>query len=215
MLGEVGPERAKSLDSMGISTVLDLVTTYPRRYIDRTRQADLRDLAVGDEAVVLAEVRSAHARRTRRGKALVELTVHDGTGGMRVVFFNQAWRHRQLPRGSQALFFGKLDTYRGERQMTNPVVDLVAAGDAAGEATGSRTRRIVPVYPASAKAGLSSWELGRLVTEALDRAGPLAEPLDSDWQSRLGLIDRTSALAGDPSPRVPGGYRPGARAARL
>ncbi len=208
VLAEVGPERVRSLDSMGISTVLDLLTTYPRRYIDRTRQADLRDLAVGDEAVVLAEVRSAHARRTRRGKALVELTVHDGTGGMRVVFFNQAWRHRQLPRGSQALFFGKLDTYRGERQMTNPVVDLVAAGDAAGQAVGSRTGRIVAVYPASAKAGLSSWELGRFVTEALDRAGPLAEPLGPELRHRLGLIDRSSALRAIHHPEALGDVRP-------
>ena len=30
-----------------------------------------------------------------------------------VVFFNQAWRERQLAVGVQALFFGKVTEYRG------------------------------------------------------------------------------------------------------
>ena len=38
------------LAELGVETVLDLLTTYPRRYIDRTRQADVSDLRVGDEA---------------------------------------------------------------------------------------------------------------------------------------------------------------------
>ena len=64
------------LAELGIESVLDLLTTYPRRYIDRTRQADVSDLVVGDEAAVLATVQSAHAapgphrsRRRRRGRA--------------------------------------------------------------------------------------------------------------------------------------------------
>jgi ATP-dependent DNA helicase RecG len=190
----VGPRRAVALAEWGVESVLDLITTYPRRYIDRSRQADLADLAVGEEAVVLAEVRQVRARRTRNGRAIVELKVHDGTGGMGVVFFNQAWRARQLPEGSQALFFGKLDVYRGARQMTNPVVDLLVGVDGAGD--GGRTGRIVPVYPASAKAGLTSWEIGNWVSEALDRAGPLADPLPEEWRRRLSLEDRTSAIRG-------------------
>ena len=32
---------------------------------------------------------------------------------MNVVFFNQPWRAKQLVAGTEALFFGKLDEYRG------------------------------------------------------------------------------------------------------
>ena len=194
-LDGVGTRRATALADWGVQTVLDLLTTYPRRYIDRSRQADLADLAVGEEAVVLAEVRRVAARRTRNGRSLVELKVHDGTGGMAVVFFNQAWRAKQLPAGSQALFFGKLDVYRGGRQMTNPVVDLLVGVEGGGGAR-DRTGRLVPVYPASAKAGLSSWEIGTWVSEALDRAGELADPLPEEWRNRLSLQDRTAALRG-------------------
>ena len=46
-LSGVGDARAKALASFGIDNVLDLLTHYPRRYIDRTREAQIRDLAVG------------------------------------------------------------------------------------------------------------------------------------------------------------------------
>ena len=169
--------------------MLDLVTTYPRRYIDRTRQADVSDLVVGDEAAVLASVQSAHARRARTGRAVVDVVVRDETGRLKIVFFNQPWRAKQLEAGTEAIFFGKVTEYRGARQMANPVVDVVA-----GVTPGRRTLRILPVYPASAKAGLTSWEIGSFVEEALQRAGEFADPLPAEWRASLDLWGRTEAL---------------------
>jgi ATP-dependent DNA helicase RecG len=180
----VGEKRAEALAAMDIFTVLDLVTHYPRRYIDRTRQADVAGMRMGEESLVLARVDSVRSRRTRQGRALVELDVDDGTGTLRVTFFNQAWRARQLPVGTEALFFGKLDSYRGKRQLTNPVVDLV----------GNRTGRIVPIYPTSEKAGIAGWEFGEWVEEALRRAGELYDPLARQWRADLELVDRTTAF---------------------
>jgi ATP-dependent DNA helicase RecG len=182
----IGERRADALAELDISSVLDLVTHYPRRYLDRTRQAAVAELGVGEEAVILATVRSGHTRRTRQRRAMVELDVDDGTGLLRVVFFNQAWRARQLPAGTQAVFFGKLDTYRGRRQLTNPVVDLV----------GNRTGRIIPVYPSSEKAAVSSWDLAEWIEEALVRAGRFADPLPERWRAQLDLLPRTEAFAG-------------------
>ena len=178
------------LSELGIESVLDLLTTYPRRYIDRTRQADVSDLVVGDEAAVLATVQSAHARRARTGRAVVDVVVRDATGRLKVVFFNQPWRAKQLESGTEAIFFGKVTEYRGTRQMANPVVDVVAGAASAGR----RTLRILPVYPASAKVGLTSWEIGSFVEEALGRAGELAEPLPSEWRSALALWGRTESF---------------------
>ena len=190
----LGERKAKALSELGIETVFDLVTTYPYRYIDRSRRADLADLAVGDEAVVLATVAQVRARRTRQGRSLVELTVHDGTAGMKVAFFNQPWRARQLSEGTEALFFGKLDTYRAGRQMTNPVVDVVGGGNADPALARRRTMRVIPVYPASAKVGLSSWEIGAWVQEAVQRAGELLDPLPASWREELGLLGRSGAM---------------------
>jgi ATP-dependent DNA helicase RecG len=96
---KVGEKRAEALAAIDITTVLDLITHYPRRYIDRTRQADVAGMRMGEESLVMARVDAVRSRRTRQGRALVELDVDDGTGALRVTFFNQAWRAQAVARG--------------------------------------------------------------------------------------------------------------------
>ena len=173
---------------MGIDSILDLLTHYPRRYLDRTRQERIADLLPGDEAMVIATVRRSEVRRTRNGKTMVAVEATDGSGTLKVSFFNQPWRQRQLSQGTEAVFFGRLEVFRGTRQMTNPVVDLI----------GDRTGRIVAVYPQSEKAGLVSWELGELVGRALHkcRNRGIADPVPAETLEGYGLIGRHAALSG-------------------
>jgi ATP-dependent DNA helicase RecG len=180
----IGTQRAKDLGDMGIETVLDLVTHYPRRYLDRTQQASIGELKVGEEASVLAHVRRVTARRTRGGRSLVQVEVSDGSGYLRCTFFNQPWRAKQLSAGTQAVFFGRLEVFQGRKQMTSPVVDLI----------GDRTGRIVPIYPQSEKSGVMTWELAKWMDEALERAGELVDPLPEEWKDRLDLQDRTWSM---------------------
>jgi ATP-dependent DNA helicase RecG len=192
----VSAERGQALaEQFAIESVLDLVTHYPRRYLDRTRQARIADLEVGEEAMVLARVVQVSSRRTRGRppKILVTVDIADGSGGLRLQFFNQPWRAKQLTRGTEAVFFGKVDTYRGRKQMTNPVVDLI----------GDQTGRIVPVYPQSEKARITSRDLARWVAESLRRAGELVDPLPGWVTERFGMVDRTTAVRSVHAPDTP------------
>ena len=158
-LAGVGDRKAEALSRVDVRSVLDLLTYYPRRYLDRTREATIGALAVGEEGMVLVRVERVSARRTRGGRSLVEVRVADDTGTLRLTFFNQPWRERQLSEGTEVVVFGRLDRFRGDVQMTNPVVDLV----------GDRTGRIVAVYPQSEAGGLQSWDMDTLIAEALRR----------------------------------------------
>jgi len=182
----VGPKKKTALDALDIHHVLDLLTTYPRRWVDRSSEARLADLVPGEEALVLVAVRSVRKRTTRNRRTMVTAQVGDGSGRMEVVFFNQPWRERQLREGLQVALFGKADTYRGGLQMANPVVDLI----------GDRTGRIVPIYPQSEKANLSTWDLAGFVEEALRRTQPrgILDPVPEKIRRRLGLVDRETAL---------------------
>jgi ATP-dependent DNA helicase RecG len=196
-LNGVGEKKAEALAQVGVESVADLLTYYPRRYVDRTREARIQDLTVGEEALVIATVQRVVARRTRGRppRSMVNVDVTDGSGRLPVTFFNQPWRERQLRPGATVALFGKADMYRGARQMTNPIVDVLGTGS-------SRTGRIVPIYPQSEKAGLSTWELGEWVAEALRRAASrgLADPVP-DWVlDRYDLIRRGEAIAGIHAP---------------
>ena len=184
----VGDKKRASLADVGIDTVLDLVTTYPRRWVDRTSEARIADLVPGQEALVLAAVRTVTKRTTRNRRTMVTAQVGDGSGRLEVVFFNQPWREKQLHEGLEIALFGKADTYRGGLQMTNPIVDLI----------GDRTGRIVSIYPQSEKAQLSTWEIAGWVEEALRRCVDrgIAEPVPPTVRERLGLVDRLTALHG-------------------
>jgi ATP-dependent DNA helicase RecG len=180
----VGATKAASLGKMGIRSILDVLTHYPRRYIDRTKEAKIADLEVGEEAAILVNVKRSTQRRTGKGKSMVIVTVTDGTASMDVTFFGQPFREKQLQPGLDAVFFGKLELYGGKRKMTNPVVDLI----------GNRTGRILPVYGQSEKVGIASWDIARFCEETLRRAGDFAEPLDEALLDRLDLVARTEAF---------------------
>ena len=102
------------------------------------------------------------ARRPARRMVIVDVT--DGSGYLRVTFFNQPWRERQLPRAPRRCCSAR-STLPGRRQMTNPVVDLV----------GDKTGRIVPVYPQSEKAGITTWDVDRMDGRGA-ASGPASSP---------------------------------------
>lgn len=179
----VGPKHAAALAEVGITTVAGLVSHYPRRWIDRTRQAEVIQLRPGEEGMVVGTVRSVSKRQTRQRRTIVEVVVHDGTAGLVCTFFNQPWRAKQLQAGTEVTLFGKFELFRGRRQMTNPVVDLL------GDVTGC----VVPVYPQSEKSGLTTADIRKWVAEALKWTN-LVDPVPTRVLNELGLMDRNRAM---------------------
>ena len=182
----IGPKTKPAIEEFGIHSVLDLLETYPRRYIDRTNMSTLRDLQLGVEAMVMVKVLSCQSIRTRNGRAMVTATVGDSTGKLSLTFFNQSWRERQLTQGLEVAVFGKAEMYNGYRQMTNPIVDPV----------GNQTGRIVPIYPQSGKSSISSERLAKWIQDALVKCGPrgIDDPVPSSILKARNLIDRGEAM---------------------
>ena len=79
----VGPARAAMLEAKGLKTVEDLLTYAPFRYEDRSNVKPIRELAPGEMATVLAEVRSAKVSGfRRRNLGLFEATFTDASRGV-------------------------------------------------------------------------------------------------------------------------------------
>jgi ATP-dependent DNA helicase RecG len=201
VLKGVGTAAARDLAELDVETVLDLVTHYPRRYIDGTRLVPIADLAVGEKASVLGEVTrvsrppSGYGRGRRRSPSRVVVEIADGSGQLDVVFFNQGWRAKQLAVGTQAMFYGTVGSYRGALQLNSPNAEVLrSAGDGNEPGEVGRVGRVFPVYPLTDKANLTSARIGRYVGEALDRAGTFADPISGPWRRRFDLVDRTTAF---------------------
>ncbi len=206
VLRGVGASVRGELEALGIETVLDLLTHYPRRYIDGTRLVPIDELVPGEKVSVLAEVIRVSGPtggfgrgRGRRAPSRVVLEAADDSGRLNVVFFNQPWRAKQLGPGTVALFYGTVGTYRGTRQLAGPTAEVLrAAEDTDPEDSrsgdGTRSGRVFPVYPLSERSRLTSAWISRLAEEALDRAGSFADPLEETVLDRLGMVHRTTAF---------------------
>ena len=184
----VGDRKLDALQAFGIATVLDLLMLYPRRWVDRSNEARVRDLEPGVEALVLVTVRSVAKRATRNRRTMVTAVVGDGSAQLNVVFFNQPWRERQLHTDLTIALYGKPELYRGGLQMTNPIVDLI----------GDRTGRIVPIYPQSEKVALTTWEMAGFIEDALKKCEPrgILDPVPVEIRRRIKLVGRHEALRG-------------------
>ncbi len=183
----VGEAKRAALASFGIDSVLELLTHYPRRWVDRTNEARVRDLVPGQEALVIVRISNVRKRTTRNRRTMVTAVAGDGSGRLDVSFFNQPWRERQLAGTDLTVaLYGKPELYRGGLQMTNPIVDLI----------GDRTGRIVPIYPQSEKVALTTWEMAAFVENALNKCEPrgILDPLPRAMREQVGLIDRQRAM---------------------
>ena len=162
----IGKDTEKALAKGGITTVADLLHHLPRTYVDRTDRPRLDRVPLGTEVTVIGEVKSIATRRPRAKFTITEARITDETATLKVVWFNQPFRERQLSPGTEAAFAGTIESYRGSLQMANPVVAVL---DSDKEAL--HTGRIVPIYPQVGK--VKPFELIDWVANALIRARPI------------------------------------------
>ncbi|WP_116453115.1 ATP-dependent DNA helicase RecG [Blastococcus litoris] len=188
----LGPKTATSMaEQLSLHTVRDLLRHYPRRYASRGEQADLADVQVGDRVTVLAQVRSVTTRpmRNRRG-SLTEVVVGDGSGRMKLVFFNH--RHTALKVNAWGMFAGTVGEYRGEKQFAHPDMHLLD-GDTGDD---DWARALIPIYPATKD--VSSWVIQKSLKLLLGPQGNLAglveDPLPEDMRTRHGILPLAAAL---------------------
>lgn len=186
----VGPVRADRLKKLGIFTVDDLLTHYPRKHYDRRNIRTVAGSGVGEEVSLMGQVLTAAKRRTRSRRSIITAAVGDETGIIQVVWFNQDYIFKQLRAGHTIVLNGEITHYRGSRQLVNPEFEML------GEELDREflhAGRIVPVYGLTA--GISQRFLRGLIARALDGAADaLFENLPLDTVNSMGFPPRSEAI---------------------
>lgn len=195
---------AKGLD---LHTVGDLLHHYPRRYAHRGELTPLNELADDEHVTVMAEVVKVQGRSLSRSPGYVlEITVTDGTGELKLSFFGRRGSYipeRDLSPGTRGLFAGKISTYRPrsgrpQRQLAHPQYKVVAARDADAAAR-EWADEIIPIYPTTK--GLDIDAIGKSVATVLDLADLGDDPLPEPLRKRLGMIALGDAYEGIHRPK--------------
>lgn len=183
----IGPKSAKTLKKLDLSTLGDLLWHLPRRYDDYSQLKTISQLFYGDEVTVIGTVEEVNMRTVRSGKMkLIEAVISDGTGSLRVTWFNQPWIADRLKPDRPIVMSGKIDQYLGHLTMNSPEWELL-------ERKQLHTNRIVPVYPLTA--GVSSKWLRRVIHSVVNRlAQRVPDPLPDSVRLSAGLISLNQAL---------------------
>ena len=183
----VSPKRAQALRKLDISTVRDLVSNYPRRYVDMSHVQTIAQARIGENCTIKAQVHEVKVKRPKPRLALAEVTIVDATGTLIITAFRQPWLGDQLKSGMAVAVSGKVEFNYGFKRMTNPYIEAL-------EGTGEDFHgMIIPVHPSTG--AIKQGMMRRLVLNALDEVAGVIDPLPLALRTKYRLMSRNSALS--------------------
>jgi ATP-dependent DNA helicase RecG len=183
----IGPKTAGMLAKLDLFTIEDLISYYPRRYIDYSTLRPINRLQFGEQVTVIGTVWETSVQPSRGRRKLVRSIIGDGTATIQCTWFNQPWIADKLKTGVAVMISGTVDQYLGRLTFTSPEWELV-------EKEQLHTGRLVPVY--SLTTGLSAKMLRTHVKRTVDYWAPrIPDHLPDRIRQRQKLMRLDHALA--------------------
>ncbi|WP_006787265.1 ATP-dependent DNA helicase RecG [Thiorhodospira sibirica] len=193
---EVPSTQRAQLARLGIYSLLEVLFHLPVRYQDRTRLTPIRDLRLGDQAIVEGEVQHSEVLLRRRRMWVVR--VFDGTGYLVLRFFNFSQAQQQgLCQGTRVRCFGEIRRGFRHPEIIHPEYRVL------GSASLEVDDYLRPIYPATE--GLTQRHLHKLTDLALSQCTTLVDWLPPQVLAAHGFPALAEALATvhRPAPEIP------------
>ncbi len=187
----VNNSRAQALAKMNIFTVRDLLSNYPRRYIDLSRVCKVASAPIGELCTVTGNVHKIQLKRPKPKLFLVEISLVDDTGVLIITAFRQPWLIDNIKVGDYIAAAGKVEFNYGFKRMTNPYLEVLEKREVQG--------KIIPVHPAMEK--ISPAWMRRLIRNALDLALGQYDVLPLDLRCKYHFMSKQNALCAIHFPR--------------
>lgn len=189
----VGEHRARMLERLGISNVLELMEYFPRTYISRILNPSLKQMLPGELISFTAQISFTDIHKTPKGKKILSLGVSDGEIGLTCVWFSFPPSYEQLFRPGRRIWLnGILSEYQGKLQMNHPEFELLE-DDSEDEGDFWRDRETLPIYPLTE--GLSQKQLRKIVYNAFEKHNrDISEALPEELLEKHHFPDRRTAL---------------------
>jgi ATP-dependent DNA helicase RecG len=188
----VGPYLAERFEKLSVRTMEDLLYHLPFRYLDRRSLSSLRELPVGANGVVLAEVHAAgETVMGRSRKKIYEVLLGDGTGYLSAKWFHyrRDYMEGRFKKGAKFIFSGEVSAFRGQKQMVHPEAQSIH--EFFDEDELKKHLGLVPIY--STTDGLTQKKIRGLIHEILETQGKsVDETLPGDLLRELempGLLE--------------------------
>ncbi|HRY30665.1 MAG TPA: hypothetical protein P5079_11595, partial [Elusimicrobiota bacterium] len=175
----VGPKRALYLGELGIKTVWDLLTHFPREHEDRSEKIPIAHVQPGTFKTLRGRVEGFEVIPVGRSLGLGKALLFDGTGYIWAIWFRRTSPQydafetltKKLVKGTQLLVHGHIERNHTDLQVR---VDEYEVLSQEHPAPTIHVDRLVPIYPLTE--GLDARWLRELIWTALNEH--LAEAKD-------------------------------------
>lgn len=188
-LSKIGQKRYEQFAKLGISTIGDLLTLYPRSYVDYSTPLPIMSAPADEPCVIRGEiVRKLSPARIRSSMTVFKVIVTDGMNDMTVTIYNTKFLFDSLYVGESYLFYGKVSGSGKHREMSSPLLLNALSDD-----------KIMPIYPLTE--GLTQNVLRSAVKEALRRTDDFCDVLPQEVRQSYGVAAYRYALENVHFPR--------------
>ena len=163
----IGEKRAQALNKLGVFSLLDLISYFPRRYEDRSSLKPIALVQDGESVCISAVVADEpRLSRIRRGFDLVKLRAYDDSAEVSITYFNQSYMRDNIKQGVGYVFYGKIVRNGTKYTMSNPDFEPE-------EREGTKTGTIMPRYRLTS--GLTNRNMINYMRAALEKCAGEAE----------------------------------------
>ena len=200
MLKGVGPKFGYLLNKLNIFSVFDLISYYPKKYVDYSSRCLIRNLKVGQNVTIYGKISSIKTFTTRNNLTIIKVIVSDESASLELNFFyskiNRYSIERykaQFPKNSGIIVSGcvKKDNYTGMLTIDKPQHQIISEDNF--ETDNLNLGRIVPVYPLVENLNIKA--LRKAISNAIDEYSASIENLIPDSIiNKYELLDRKDAI---------------------
>ena len=181
----IGDKTASLYGKLGINTVNDLITYYPRAYKTYSEPVPVKTTVEGDRVAVFCKVVTYVESHNGRRYNITSLSAADDSGSIRMVWFNMPFLKNKFHKGEEYIFYGVVKYTGNMRVMEMPEYFT--------EFQYQKTLKTMqPIYPL--KAGITNNSITRSVKAVSSLVETYPDYLPDEVIRENGLMSRGQSL---------------------
>ena len=186
----VGETRLSQLNKLGIFSIYDLITHFPRTYQDKriiTNIADINfdnDFTPKIKYLIKASIFKKFYINTKKGRIL-KIIINDETGNASLLCFNRNFYDKTLEIGTEYMIYGTFSQNREEVSSIDFEIEKIDNYE--------KSQKLIPIY--SLTEGLTQKVIRKLINEAIkNKKNAIFPKLPDNFPIDEDLFDEDTAI---------------------
>lgn len=183
----IGPKTAALFEKLQVYTIEDLLRLYPRNYLSYEEPVGIDEVEIGKRVTIKASIQSYVDVKKIRSLTLVTCLVKDGTGTVKLVWYNSPFLKQVFHIGQTFIFVGTVTVRNNQLTMEHPEYYTMQQYD-------KMISSLQPVYPLTE--GLSNKVVTKAIASAFSCVEDVPDALPDIVLKKFNLMPLGQAIQG-------------------